>query len=89
MKQFATIVLCFVACVLNASAQTGEPRVNRDPKKAKFVTSDIDNFWRAFDLAIKESEQTRKTPFIKSNILIKEARAWKISRGLELKAQMP
>lgn len=35
-------------------------QVNRDPAKAQFVTTDIDNFWRAFDLANKESERAAK-----------------------------
>jgi len=58
MKQLITTALCFVVGVLSVSAQT--PKVNDDPKKAKFVTSDIDNFWRAFDLAAKETDRERK-----------------------------
>ena len=33
---------------------------NSDPDKVKFVTTDIDNFWRAYDLVQKESDRAAK-----------------------------
>jgi hypothetical protein len=41
-------------------AQPPEQQVNSDPNKALIVTSDIDNFWRAFDLAAQETDQAKK-----------------------------
>lgn len=35
-------------------------QVNKVPENTKFVTSDIDNFWTAFDLANKESDLEKK-----------------------------
>jgi hypothetical protein len=40
-------------------AQTG-PQLNRDPETVKFVTSDIENFWRAYDLATKETDNAKR-----------------------------
>ncbi len=71
MERLAAIVVCFVVCALAAVAQTGEPQVNRDPNKVKFVTSDIDNFWRAYDLAVKESDQTKRIAVFQTEYLDK------------------
>lgn len=60
MNQVLTVALCFVVCASTALAQKTERQVNGDPDKVKFVTSDIDNFWRAFDLASKESDVSKK-----------------------------
>jgi hypothetical protein len=58
MKKLLVIVLYLAAGAVCAFGQA--PRVNADPLKAKFVTSDIDNFWRAYDLAQKEPVLARK-----------------------------
>lgn len=63
--------LCLVACAATALAQAGEPPANRDPEKVKFVTSDIDNFWRAFDLALKETESEKKIDIFQKEYLDK------------------
>ena len=41
-------------------AQKEDRQVNRDPARSKFVTSDIDNFWRAFDLSNKGPDRTKR-----------------------------
>lgn len=69
MKKLIAIALCFVICALSVFAQTA--KVNDDPKKAKFVTSDIDNFWRAFDLAAKETDRERKIAIYQAEYLDK------------------
>lgn len=68
MKKIITIVLCFAVCASIAFAQTG---VNADPDKAKFVTSDVDNFWRAFDLAAKEVDREKKIQIYQTEYLDK------------------
>lgn len=55
---------------VNALAQT-ERRLNTDPKRVRFITSDIDNFWRAYDLAAKESDRMRKIAIFKTEYLDK------------------
>jgi hypothetical protein len=52
----ASLFLCFLA----GRAQTTNQQVNSDPDKALIVTADIDNFWRAFDLAAKETDTAKK-----------------------------
>ena len=71
MNRLATATLCFVICTLTAFAQTAGPRVNRDPDKVKFVTSDIDNFWRAYDLAAKENDRAKRVAIYQSEYLDK------------------
>ncbi|MEW6128877.1 MAG: DUF2268 domain-containing putative Zn-dependent protease [Acidobacteriota bacterium] len=48
----------FSASMDFASEQEPAPasKPNLDPDKAQFITSDIDNFWRAYDLAAKEPD---------------------------------
>lgn len=60
VKRLIITVLCFALYALTIFAQTSETKVNADPNKAKFVTSDINNFWRAVDLAAKETEKSKK-----------------------------
>ncbi|HLM01832.1 MAG TPA: DUF2268 domain-containing putative Zn-dependent protease [Pyrinomonadaceae bacterium] len=67
MKNLISIALCFVICALSVFAQ----KVNDDPKKAKFITSDIDNFWRAFDLAAKEADREKKIAIYQTEYLDK------------------
>ncbi|HEX6175813.1 MAG TPA: DUF2268 domain-containing putative Zn-dependent protease [Candidatus Binatia bacterium] len=71
IKKIIPTVLCFVLCALTTFAQTSEPQVNRDPNQAKFVTSDIDNFWRAFDLATKETDREKKIAIFQTHYLDK------------------
>jgi hypothetical protein len=67
MKKLILIALCFIVFPLSVFAQ----KVNDDPKKARFITSDIDNFWRAFDLAAKETDKEKKIAIFQSEYLDK------------------
>jgi hypothetical protein len=69
MKQLIKTALFFVVCALTVAAQA--PKVNDDPKQAQFVTSDIDNFWRAFDLAAKETDREKKIAIYQAEYLDK------------------
>ena len=69
MKRLIFASLIVLIFVFNASSQTVKP--NRDPEKVKFVTSDIDNFWRAFDLAVKETDKEKKIEIFQREYLDK------------------
>jgi hypothetical protein len=69
MKSLVFASLLVLIFVFNASSQKGEP--NHDPEKVKFVTSDIDNFWRAFDLAVKETDKEKKIEIFQREYLDK------------------
>jgi hypothetical protein len=86
MRRFIKSVLCLVACAVAASAQTAGPQVNRDPDKVKFVTSDIDNFWRAYDLAAKETDRARKVAAYQSEYLDKGSAGLKDFVWLRIKS---
>jgi hypothetical protein len=82
MKQLFKIALCFVICASGVFAQ----KVNDDPKNAKFVTSDIDNFWRAFDLAAKETDREKKIAIFQTEYLDKGSAGLKDFIRLRIKS---
>jgi hypothetical protein len=66
MKQLVKIILYLAFCAPGVFAQTDGRRLNSDPDKVKFVTSDINNFWGAFDLAGKETDREKKIAVFQS-----------------------
>jgi hypothetical protein len=70
----------------SAVAQTAERSVNRDPDKARFVTSDIDNFWRAYDLAAKETDRARRVAIYQAEYLDKGSAGLKDFIRLRIKS---
>ena len=58
MKQVISLIVSSLFISAAAFAQSSG-QLNRDPKTVKFVTSDIGNFWRAYDLAAKEKEKEK------------------------------
>lgn len=71
VKRLPAVIFCIVAGVAALFAQTGEAPTNSDPEKVKFVTSDINNFWRAFDLAAKEPDREKKIAVYQTEYLDK------------------
>jgi hypothetical protein len=67
VKYLAILLLAVVSTV---AAQTA-PKINSDPKAVKFVTSDIDNFWRAYDLASREDDRAKKIAIYQAEYLDK------------------
>ncbi len=58
-----TILLLFAFCLglsERAFSRENERAANTDPNKAEIVTSEIENFWRAYDLAQKEISEEAK-----------------------------
>ena len=80
--------LCLVACALCARAQAvgAQPHVNRDPGKVRFVTSDIENFWRAFDLAAKETDAEKRAAVFQAEYLDKGSEGLKDFVRLRIKS---
>lgn len=55
-RMLAAIVLCAALPALAPlRAQPAEPKLNTDPGAAQIISSDIDNFWKAFDAATPEN----------------------------------
>lgn len=67
------------------SAQS-EPQLNRDPEKVKFVTSDIENFWRAYDLAAKETDKAKRVAVFQTEYLDKGSPGLKDFLRLRIKS---
>ncbi|HSI89055.1 MAG TPA: DUF2268 domain-containing putative Zn-dependent protease [Pyrinomonadaceae bacterium] len=53
MKRLTSIVLIAAICVTASLAQS---EINTDPDAAKFVTTDIELFWKAYDKATPEND---------------------------------
>ena len=68
MKLILSIIFLTVVSI-PAFAQKAP--LNRDPKTVKFVTSDIDAFWRAYDLAAKESDKAKRIAIFQTEYLDK------------------
>jgi hypothetical protein len=66
-----TVAYCLAVCTLTAYAQESRPTVNHDPERVKFVTSDINNFWHAFDLALRETNKDKRTSIFQREYLDK------------------
>jgi len=58
MRRFFYLSLLLLFAVVYSAAQNArqspdkaEKKINRDPEAVRIVTSDIDNFWKAYDAA--------------------------------------
>jgi hypothetical protein len=69
MPSLILALLIGLIFVFGVSAETVE--INRDPEKIKFVTSDINNFWLAYDLAQKESDNEKKIAIFQTQYFAK------------------
>ncbi|HKY43236.1 MAG TPA: hypothetical protein VJM50_09080 [Pyrinomonadaceae bacterium] len=78
-----TIPILFVATM--AVAQSG-PQLNRDPEMVKFVTSDIENFWRAYDLAANETDKAKRIAIFQTEYLDKGSPGLKDFLRLRIKS---
>ena len=70
MPRTISLSICILFLATTSVAQSG-PKLNRDPKTVKFVTYDIENFWRAYDLAAKETDKTKRVSIFQSEYLDK------------------
>src|SRR4026207_917471 len=78
-----TISMLFTSTM--AIAQSGPP-LNRDPEMVKFVTSDIENFWRAYDLAANETDKAKRIAIFKTEYLDKGSPGLKDFLRLRIKS---
>ena len=79
------LTLCVLFIPAIASAQSAPP-LNRDPEAVKFVTSDIENFWRAYDLAAKETDKAQRAALFQVGYLDKGSPGLKDFLRLRIKS---
>ena len=60
------ISILFISTV---SIAQSDRHLNQDPVAVKFVTSDIGNFWRSYDLAAKETDKARRIAIFQTEYL--------------------
>src|ERR1044072_1597589 len=70
MTRTVALAICLLLIPATAIAQSGPP-LNSDPEAVKFVTSDIENFWRAYDLAAKETDKAKRAAIFQTEYLDK------------------
>lgn len=78
-----TIFILFISTM--TLAQSG-PQLNRDPATVKFVTSDIGNFWRAYDLAAMETDKAKRIAIFQAEYLDKGSPGLKDFLRLRIKS---
>lgn len=76
--------------MLSTTAQSLNPNLNQEPRNVKFVVSDIENFWRAYDLTQKETIFEKKVEIYQREYLdkgsqgLKEFAALRIGKAKDL-----
>ena len=77
------IIILFLATIAVAQSRA---QLNRDPESVKFVTSDIENFWRAYDLAANETEKAKRVAIFQTEYLDKGSPGLKDFLRLRIKS---
>ena len=85
MPRTIALTLCILFTPAMAVDQSG-PQLNRNPEAVKFVTSDIDNFWRAYDLAAKETDKAKRAAIFQAEYLDKGSPGLKDFLRLRIKS---
>lgn len=76
----------FILLISTVSLAQTNPQLNRDPALVKFVTSDIGNFWRAYDLAAKETDKPKRVAIFQTEYLDKGSPGLKDFLRLRIKS---
>jgi len=76
-KIIFTLVLSAAICLMVLSLRTNGREWNHDPNAAKLVTSDLNNFWRAYDAAASAASNDEKEKIYQSEYLDKGSRGLK------------
>ena len=85
MPRNIALALCILFTPTTATAQSAAP-LNRDPEAVRFVTSDIGNFWRAYDLAAKEAGKAKRVAIFRAEYLDKGSPGLKDFLRLRIKS---
>ena len=85
MPRAIALALCILFTPAMVTAQSG-PQLNRDPETVKFVTSDIGNFWLAYDLAAKETDKAKRAAIFQTEYLDKGSPGLKDFLRLRIKS---
>jgi hypothetical protein len=85
MTRTIALTICLLFISLTCVAQSGV-QLNRDPATVKFVTSDIGNFWRAYDLAANETDKAKRIAIFQTEYLDKGSPGLKDFLRLRIKS---
>jgi hypothetical protein len=85
-QMFFALVLSAAICSLAWPSSTNGGEKNHDPDAAKLVTSDLDNFWRAYDAAAGAASAEEKEKIFQSEYLDKGSAGLKDFLKLRIKS---
>ena len=85
MSRAISLTICLLL-ISTVSITQSARQLNRDPETVKFVTSDIGNFWRAYDLAAKETDKAKRIAIFQSEYLDKGSPGLKDFLRLRIKS---
>jgi hypothetical protein len=85
MKRTIALTIFILSISTLSLAQSG-PELNRDPAQVKFVTSDIRNFWQAYDLAAKETDKAKRVVIFQTEYFDKGSPGLKDFQRLRIKS---
>src|SRR5215213_9461909 len=85
MLRTIVLTICILFISTTSIGQSG-PQLNRDPATVKFITSDIENFWRAYDLAANETDKAKRVAIFQSEYLDKGSPGLKDFLRLRIKS---
>ena len=85
MPRTIAFTICILFIPATSLAQPG-PQLNRDPEAVKFATSDIGNFWRAYDLAAGEADKAKRAAIFQTEYLDKGSPGLKDFLRLRIKS---
>lgn len=85
MRRTISLTICILFISAVSIAQT-DRQLNHDPETVKFVTSDIGNFWQAYDLAAKETDKAKRVAIFQTGYLDKGSPGLKDFLRLRIKS---
>lgn len=85
MQPTLTVVFIILFSATVSLAQS-PPKLNHNPELVKFVTSDIGNFWRAYDLATNQTDKAKRIAIYQAEYLDKGSAGLKDFLRLRIKS---
>lgn len=85
MPRTIALTIC-VVFISSTSVAQSRAQLNTDPQSVKFVTSDIENFWRAYDLAARETDKAKRIAIFQTQYLDKGSPGLKDFLRLRIKS---
>ena len=84
MRTTLNVFIILFSAIVSQAQST--PKLNQSPELVKFVTSDIGNFWQAYDLAASEADKEKRVAIFQTEYLDKGSAGLKDFLRLRIKS---